>query len=144
MGIIIILLGVHQMELINIKPLQMQKNVAFKKDSKRNEFLSAFVLGITFSFGWTPCIGPILSSVLALAASGGNGAFQGAILTLIYTLGMALPFLILALASSFVMQYFNKIKPYMGLLKKIGGVIIILMGILLMLGQLNALSGLFG
>ena len=144
MGIIIILLGVHQMELINIKPLQMQKNVAFKKDSKRNEFLSVFVLGITFSFGWTPCIGPILSSVLALAASGGNGAFQGAILTLVYTLGMALPFLILALASSFVMQYFNKIKPYMGLLKKIGGVIIILMGILLMLGQLNALSGLFG
>ena len=99
---------------------------------------------ITFSFGWTPCIGPILSSVLALAASGGNGAFQGAILTLIYTLGMALPFLILALASSFVMQYFNKIKPYMGLMKKIGGALIILMGILLMLGQLNALSGLFG
>lgn len=144
MGGIIILLGIHQMELINIKPLQMQKNLAFKKNSKRNDFLSAFLLGITFSFGWTPCIGPILSSVLALAASGGNRAFQGAILTLIYTLGMALPFLILALASSFVMQYFNKIKPYMGLLKKIGGAIIILMGILLMLGQLNALSGIFG
>ena len=144
MGIIIILLGIHQMELINIKALQMQKSLALKNDHKRNDFLSAFLLGITFSFGWTPCIGPVLSSVLALAASGGNGAFQGAILTLVYTLGMVLPFLILALASSFVMQYFNKIKPYMGLLKKIGGAVIILMGILLMLGPLNALSGLFG
>ncbi len=144
MGGLIILLGLHQMELINIRQLQIQKSLTFKKNSQKHHFWSAFLLGITFSFGWTPCIGPILSSVLALAASGGNGAFQGAILTLIYTLGMAMPFLILALASSFVMQYFNKIKPYMGLMKKIGGALIILMGILLMLGQLNALSGLFG
>jgi len=63
---------------------------------------------------------------------------------LVYTLGMALPFLILALASGFVMRYFAKIKPYMGLMKKIGGALIIFMGILLMLGQLNALSGIFG
>ena len=132
------------MELINIKQLQFQKNVEFKKDSRRNDFLSAFLLGVSFSFGWTPCIGPVLSSVLALAASGGNGAVQGALLTLVYTLGMALPFLILALASSFVMRYFSKIKPYMGLMKKIGGALIIFMGILLMLGQLNALSGIFG
>lgn len=144
MGIIIILLGIHQMELINIRQLQFQKNVEFKKDSRRNDFLSAFLLGISFSFGWTPCIGPVLSSVLALAASGENGAIQGALLTLVYTLGMALPFLILALASSFVMRYFSKIKPYMGLMKKIGGALIIFMGILLMLGQLNALSGIFG
>ena len=132
------------MELINIRQLQFQKNVEFKKDSHRNDFLSAFLLGISFSFGWTPCIGPVLSSVLALAASGVNGAIQGALLTLVYTLGMALPFLILALASSFVMRYFSKIKPYMGLMKKIGGALIIFMGILLMLGQLNALSGIFG
>ena len=131
MGIIIILLGIHQMELINIRQLQFQKNVEFKKDSHRNDFLSAFLLGLSFSFGWT-------------AASGGNGAIQGALLTLVYTLGMALPFLILALASSFVMRYFSKIKPYMGLMKKIGGALIIFMGILLMLGQLNALSGIFG
>ena len=144
LGGIVILLGIHQMGIINIQQLQKQKSIQLKKNSKRSDFLNAFLLGVTFSFGWTPCIGPILSSVLALAASGGNGAFQGAILTLIYTLGMALPFLILALASSFVMQYFNKIKPYMGLMKKIGGALIILMGILLMLGQLNALSGLFG
>lgn len=143
MGILIILLGLHQMEIIQFRQLQKQKTLAFKKDKQRNAFLSSFLLGISFSFGWTPCIGPVLSSVLALSAAGGQGSLQGALLTLVYTLGMALPFLVLALASSLVMRYFGKIKPYMGLLKKIGGALIILMGILLMLGQLNALSGLF-
>lgn len=144
MGGLIILLGLHQMEILNFQQLQKQKSITFKQDKHRNAFLSAFLLGISFSFGWTPCIGPVLSSVLALAASGGNGAVQGALLTLVYTLGMALPFLILASASSFVMCYFTRIKPYMGVMKKIGGALIIFMGILLMLGQLNALSAIFG
>ena len=81
---------------------------------------------------------------MALAASGGNGAWQGAILTLVYTLGMTLPFIVLALASGWIMPYFSKLKPHMLLLKKIGGALIILMGLLLMLGQLNALSGILG
>ena len=131
MGTIIIILGLHQMEIFH-----------FKK-SEANRYWSAFLLGITFSFGWTPCIGPVLSSVLALAASGGNGAWQGAIYTLIYTLGMAIPFLVLALASGVVMPYFSKIKRHMMLLKKIGGFLIILMGILLILGQVNVLAGIF-
>ena len=59
-------------------------------------------------------------------------------------MGMALPFLLLALASGFVMPYFSKIKPHILLLKKIGGLLIILMGILLIFGQLNVLSGIFG
>ena len=114
-----------------------------KKDEKRNEFFNAFLIGVTFSFGWTPCVGPVLSSVLAIAASGGDGALQGALLMLVYTLGLALPFLLLALASSWVLQHFAKLKPHMGTLKKIGGALIILMGILLMLGNLNSLASLF-
>ena len=65
-------------------------------------------------------------------------------MTLIYTLGMALPFLVLALASGLVMPYFSRIKSHILLLKKIGGLLIVLMGILLMLGQLNVLSGILG
>ena len=143
MGAIIIILGLHQMEILHLRKLEIQKTVTFKK-KQSSKYLSAFLLGISFSFGWTPCIGPVLSSVLALAASGGNGAFQGALLTLVYTLGMALPFLILALASELIMPYFSKIKSHIVLLKKIGGLLIILMGILLMLGQLNVLSGILG
>ena len=84
-----------------------------------------------------------MSSVLAIAASGGDGALQGALLMMVYTLGLALPFLLLALASSWVLQHFAKLKPHMGTLKKIGGALIILMGILLMLGNLNSLASLF-
>ena len=143
MGAIIIILGLHQMEILHLRKLEVQKTLNFKQ-SQSGHYLSTFLLGITFSFGWTPCIGPVLSSVLALADSGGNGALQGALLTLVYTLGMALPFLLLALASGFVMPYFSKIKPHILLLKKIGGLLIILMGILLIFGQLNVLSGIFG
>ena len=108
-----------------------------------NEFFNAFLIGVTFSLVGPLCVGPVLSSVLAIAASGGDGALQGALLMLVYTLGLALPFLLLALASSWVLQHFAKLKPHMGTLKKIGGALIILMGILLMLGNLNSLASLF-
>lgn len=143
MGTIIIILGLHQMEIFHFKKLEIQKSFTFKQ-SAANRYWSAFLLGITFSFGWTPCIGPVLSSVLALAASGGNGALQGALLTLVYSFGMAIPFVVLALASELIMPYFNSIKSHLLLLKRIGGFLIILMGMLLMLGQLNVLSGILG
>lgn len=143
MGGVVILLGIHQMELINLTTLQREKRLHLQAKKERNDFLQAFLLGVTFSFGWTPCVGPVLGSVLALAASGGNGAWQGALLMLVYTVGLALPFLALALASSLVLEKFSKIKPHMGLLKKIGGFLIILMGILLMLGNLNILATFF-
>lgn len=143
MGVVIILLGLHQMEILHLKKLEVQKTLKFKQEQS-SKYLSPFLLGISFSFGWTPCVGPVLSSVLALAASGGNGALQGALLTLVYTLGMALPFLVLALASGLIMPFFSRIKSHILLLKKIGGLLIILMGILLMLGQLNILSGILG
>jgi len=114
MGVIIIILGLHQMEILHLRKLEFQKTVTFNQ-KQSSKYLSAFLLGISFSFGWTPCIGPVLSSVLALAASGG-----------------------------LIMPYFSKIKSHLLLLKRIGGLLIILMGILLMLGQLNILSGILG
>lgn len=106
--------------------------------------MNAFLLGITFSFGWTPCVGPVLSSVLALVASGGSGAWQGGLLMIVYTLGLGIPFLLLSFASGIMLKQFNKLKPHMLLLKKLGGALIIVMGLLLMTGQLNNLVNLFG
>ncbi|HHA7439906.1 TPA: cytochrome c biogenesis protein CcdA, partial [Streptococcus pneumoniae] len=96
-----------------------------------------------FSFAWTPCVGPVLGSVLALAASGGSGAWQGAGLMLVYTLGLALPFLLLALTSSYVLKHFRKLHPYLGILKKVGGFLIIVMGFLVLFGNASILSQLF-
>lgn len=143
LGGLVILLGLHQMELINLQKLQFQKGVTVKR-SEKHDLLSAFLLGLTFSLGWSPCVGPILSSVLALAASGGSGALQGGLLMITYSLGLSLPFLILALASSFVLRHFGKLKPYLGTMKKVGGFMIVLMGLLLMFGNINTITQLFG
>lgn len=142
MGVIIIILGIHQMELVTIASLQKQKQLHFNFQNK-NGLVAAFLLGLTFSFGWTPCVGPVLGSVLGLAASGGGSSVQGGLLLLVYTLGLALPFLLITLSSSALVRQFNKLKPHMLTMKKIGGALIILMGITLVLGKVDAITAFF-
>ncbi|HEU1574719.1 cytochrome c-type biogenesis protein [Streptococcus pneumoniae] len=143
-GAIIILLGLHQMEILHFKGLYKEKKLQLQGQGQNGKgYSQAFLLGLTFSFAWTPCVGPVLGSVLALAASGGSGAWQGAGLMLVYTLGLALPFLLLALTSSYVLKHFRKLHPYLGILKKVGGFLIIVMGLLVLFGNASILSQLF-
>lgn len=143
-GAIIILLGLHQMEILHFKGLYKEKRLQLQGQGQNGKgYSQAFLLGLTFSFAWTPCVGPVLGSVLALAASGGSGAWQGAGLMLVYTLGLALPFLLLALTSSYVLKHFRKLHPYLGILKKVGGFLIIVMGLLVLFGNTSILSQLF-
>ncbi|HGR2678181.1 TPA: thiol-disulfide oxidoreductase-associated membrane protein CcdA2 [Streptococcus pneumoniae] len=143
-GAIIILLGLHQMEILHFKGLYKEKRLQLQGQGQNGKgYSQAFLLGLTFSFAWTPCVGPVLGSVLSLAASGGSGAWQGAGLMLVYTLGLALPFLLLALTSSYVLKHFRKLHPYLGILKKVGGFLIIVMGLLVLFGNASILSQLF-
>ncbi|MGX8834675.1 thiol-disulfide oxidoreductase-associated membrane protein CcdA2 [Amedibacillus sp. YH-ame6] len=142
MGAIVIVMGLHQMEIINIKTLQREKKVKMKQKEFKG-YLQAYILGLTFSFGWTPCIGPVLSAVLAIAASNNGSALYGGSLMMVYTLGLSIPFLLLALASSFIMQYFQFIKKHMILIKRISGLLLVCMGVLLMFNKLNELITLF-
>ncbi len=143
-GAIIILLGLHQMEILHFKGLYKEKRLQLQGQGQNGKgYSQAFLLGLTFSFAWTPCVGSVLGSVLALAASGGSGAWQGAGLMLVYTLGLALPFLLLALTSSYVLKHFRKLHPYLGILKKVGGFLIIVMGLLVLFGNASILSQLF-
>ncbi|HHR6927539.1 TPA: thiol-disulfide oxidoreductase-associated membrane protein CcdA2 [Streptococcus pneumoniae] len=143
-GAIIILLGLHQMEILHFKGLYKEKRLQLQGQGQNGKgYSQAFLLGLTFSFAWTPCVGPVLGSVLALAASGGSGAWQGAGLMLVYTLGLALPFLLLALTSSYVLKHFRKLHPYLGILKKVGGFLIIVMGLLVLFGNASILNQLF-
>lgn len=143
-GAIIILLGLHQMEILHFKGLYKEKRLQLQGQGQNGKgYSQAFLLGLTFSFAWTPCVGPVLGSVLALAASGGSGAWQGAGLMLVYTLGLALPFLLLALTSSYVLKHFRKLHPYLGILKKVGGFLIIVVGLLVLFGNASILSQLF-
>ena len=143
-GAIIILLCWHQMEILHFKGLYKEKRLQLQGQGQNGKgYSQAFLLGLTFSFAWTPCVGPVLGSVLALAASGGSGAWQGAGLMLVYTLGLALPFLLLALTSSYVLKHFRKLHSYLGILKKVGGFLIIVMGLLVLFGNASILSQLF-
>ncbi|HGR7754425.1 TPA: thiol-disulfide oxidoreductase-associated membrane protein CcdA2 [Streptococcus pneumoniae] len=143
-GAIIILLGLHQMEILHFKGLYKEKRLQLQGQGQNGKgYSQAFLLGLTFSFAWTPCVGPVLGSVLALAASGGSGAWQGAGLMLVYTLGLALPFLLLALTSSYILKHFRKLHPYLGIFKKVGGFLIIVMGLLVLFGNASILSQLF-
>ena len=129
-GVVVILLGLHQAGWLPIAWLYRERRVQVKHAVGVS---GAFFTGLAFSFGWTPCTGPILASILALA---GNEAelWKGLLLLAVYSLGLALPFLLLALAFARVSKALNKVKPYMKYLEWTSGILLILMGALLVTG----------
>lgn len=124
LGGVIIILGLHQMEVFQWRALLRQRTVRWETQS-RSVVWRSFLLGVSFSFGWTPCIGPVLGSVLALVATHAASGW----LIAVYVLGLSVPFLVLSVAASVVGQYFHRAKGYLPLLKKIGGLVIIGMGL---------------
>ena len=138
LGTIIVLLGLHQMEVFQLTSLQKQKTVQFET-KKEHSLWSSYLLGLSFSFGWTPCVGPVLSSVLTLVATQQASVFYGMFLLGIYILGLSIPFLVLSIASTTAMKTFNLAKKQLFLLKKIGGIVIIAMGVWIIIQQLQVL-----
>lgn len=134
-GLIVILLGIHQTGLIHLNFLEREKKVTLSA-SKGNSYFSTYLLGLTFSFGWTPCIGPVLGAVLGVAASEGQ-AMYGGWLMFIYSLGLMIPFMLLALFSDLLLGRLRKLNKHMKKIKIAGGIIIILMGLLLLTNSLN-------
>lgn len=136
-GIIIIILGLFQMDIIKIKFLERTK--AIEINNHKNGTFTAFILGLTFSLGWTPCVGPILASILVMSGSSADIG-RSIFMISIYVFGLATPFIIFSLASKVLFEKIKFIKKYLGLLKKVGGFIIIIMGILLILDKINILA----
>ena len=128
-GIIVIILGIHQLGIIKLNFLERTKVVEVKTEGKSASF-EAFFLGLTFSLGWTPCIGPILASVLALSGDEGS-ALYGAGMMLVYVLGLATPFVLFSLFSQELLKRTKALNKHLGKFKIVGGVLIIVMGVLL-------------
>lgn len=138
-GIFIFMMGLFQLGLFDLKFLQSEKKFHLNLQDKEVNPLLAFILGFTFSFAWTPCIGPMLSSVLVLASSAKNTG-TGNVLVFIYTLGFVIPFLCLGLFTS---QVLNFLKAKQKLLKytiKAGGIILLLIGFITFTGWMNGIS----
>ena len=134
-GIIVIILGIHQLGIIKLNFLERTKVVEVKTEGKSASF-EAFFLGLTFSLGWTPCIGPILASVLALSGDEGS-ALYGAGMMLVYVLGLATPFVLFSLFSQELLKRTKALNKHLGKFKLVGGLLIIVMGILLITNNLQ-------
>jgi cytochrome c-type biogenesis protein len=138
-GILIILLGLFQIGFFEISFLQRERKIPIKLGDKKVNPLMALVMGFTFSFAWTPCVGPALSSVLIMA-SGAKTALTGNMLVFVYALGFVLPFLILGLFTTQVLEFIKNNRKFIKYTIKAGGIILIIMGIMTFTGWMNGVS----
>ena len=139
-GIIMILFGLYQFGVFGRSgALEREHRLPFRLDKVAMNPATALVLGFTFSFAWTPCVGPALSSVLLMASSSGSSA-AGFLLIGLYTLGFALPFLAVGLFTGTVLNFFRSHQSIVRWTVKLGGVLLIVMGVLTITGAAGSLS----
>ena len=135
-GLVIIIFSLQLLGILNIGFLNFEKKIYTKKN---NNIYFSFVVGMAFGFGWTPCIGPILGSILALASTE-ETIFTAIILLSFYSLGLAIPFIL----SGYLMQRFlmfsKNFKKNINLVSKSGGIILLVTGILILTNQLQVLG----
>lgn len=134
-GLLIIGMGLFYMDILKIDELQREKRMHYQV--KKMNPLAAYILGFTFSFGWTPCIGPMLASVLVVASTSSN-ALTGYLLIGVYTLGFVVPFLLLAVFAEKMIELLERVKSKGLSIKRIGGMLLVLTGLVFLM---NGLTG---
>ena len=137
-GILIILFGLVCLDVFKVGFLQREKRIHL--EDKPVGFLGSALVGMAFGAGWTPCIGPILGSVLGLAATEGDLS-RGVLLLSVYSLGLAIPFLLAALLLDRFFVWFQKFRKYMPWVQRVSGVLLIIVGVLLVTGSFTRLAG---
>ena len=135
-GIIIIVFSLQLIGLINLKFMNYEKRF---ETGKSKNFFYPYLIGLAFGFGWTPCIGPILGSILTLAAIE-ETMFKAIFLLSLYSLGLSAPFILSGLLIQKFFIFSKKFKKNINLVSKIGGIILLITGILILTNQLQALG----
>ena len=135
-GLIIILFSLHIIGIINLKFLNYEKRIETKKN---NNFYSPILIGMAFAFGWTPCIGPILGSILVLAATE-ESISKGILLLIFYSFGLAIPFILSGYLIQKFLMFSKNFKKNINKVSKIGGIILLITGVLILTNQLQALG----
>lgn len=137
-GVVVILLGLHFAHLINIPFLNREKHIQVKNAPRRSShvhLLIIFFVGMAFAAGWSPCIGPILGSILVVASME-QSEMQGALLLFVYSIGLGLPLMLMAIFISSILPILSRVKKAIRYTNMATGVILILAGILLVFGKL--------
>lgn len=136
-GVLIILMGLNFLGILRI-PL-LSREARFQPGGKPASAAAAYVMGLAFAFGWTPCIGPVLGPILTLA--GGRATVSdGALLLAAYSLGLGIPFLLAALFSGAFMRFLQRFRLHLGKVERIMGVLLVIAGVLFLTGGIQAAS----
>ncbi|MBA5776552.1 cytochrome c biogenesis protein CcdA [Stappia sp. F7233] len=136
-GIIVIIMGLHFLGVFRIALLYREARVHV--DRKPAGYLGAYLIGLAFAFGWTPCIGPILGAILFVAGSE-DTVYQGAFLLAAYALGLGVPFLLAATFAGPFMRFMSRFKRHMMTVERAMGVFLIVVGIAFLTGQMATFS----
>ena len=140
-GIIIIIFGIHMTGIFKIKFLFYEKRFMKESNSKKN--ISSLFLGMAFAAGWTPCIGPILSSILIYAGSM-DTIGKGVFLLIMYSLGFAVPFLLFAIFIGNLTIYLKRFSKYLPFVSVVSGILMIIVGILMFTNKMSVIIQYFG
>ncbi|MGE0846988.1 MAG: cytochrome c biogenesis CcdA family protein [Flavobacteriaceae bacterium] len=136
-GIVIIAMGLHFLDVYRFALLNREARVQVRE--KPAGLLGAWLIGLAFAFGWTPCIGPVLAAILSVAASEDTVA-RGAALLAVYSLGLGVPFLLAAAFAGAFMRFMARFRRHLGTVEKAMGVLLVVTGILFLTGGMQAMS----
>lgn len=132
-GVILIIFGLHEIGIININILNSDKRFRFEYKSNKMNLIKSFLLGFIFSFGWSPCIGPMLTNALILTVS----ETEGYLYIVFYGLGLTIPFLLTGLLTSSILNFFNSRKSIMKWVMKIAGIVMICFGLFMIVSSID-------
>jgi len=136
-GVIIIIMGLHFLGLFRIGFLYREARVDVR--NKPAGFVGAYVMGLAFAFGWTPCVGPVLAAILFIAGAE-DTALRGAGLLAVYSFGIGLPFVIAAVFASRFISWANRFKRHMATVEKAMGALLVITGLLFVTGQMSRIA----
>lgn len=134
-GVIIIIMGLHFLGLFKIGLLYREARFQTNKSG----LIGAYVMGLAFAFGWTPCIGPVLGTILAMAGSS-KSVVDGALMLAVYSAGLGIPFILASMYVGPFMMFLNRFKKHLSIVEKIMGGLLILTGILFLTGGMQKMS----
>ena len=136
-GVVIIIFGLHLTGIFKIKALYMDARLHSVKGG--STILGAFLIGFAFAFGWTPCLGPILSAILVVASQQ-DKVLRGIVLLTVYSLGLAVPFLMTSLLMERFLKFYSRFRSHMHALELASGGLLIALGVLLVIGRFTLIS----